>query len=892
MKPEPAWRRYLRFWGPDEGSDIDEEFRFHLQAKIDDLVAAGMPPEEARREAERQFGPVRAVRRECHAIAKGRQERASRAEYFAGWFRDLKYAIRVLLRSKASSATAVLILAVGIGASTAVFTFLDRLLFAPLPVSKPAELVNVSTSAPGKDGKRSTGAYIPFAAYTHLRDHNQTFSGMAAVAALVARERRDIERPAEGDPVSGNFFQVLGVRALLGRVLAPGDDAPSAASHVAVASYRFWDRRFNRAPDALGGAVFLNKVPFTIVGILPRGFHGVDKAGDPDLYVPLGSLPELFDFNALAQGDWMRVLGRLKRGVSMETAHGNLQVLWSQFLASRNKSMLQESSFARLDCADGSAGRAGAGGEKKRSLLLVGGIVVLLLLMGCLNVACLLVARGAARRHEIAIRFSLGASKARILRQALMESCLLALAGGAVGLALAFWAERLLLIAFHWKDMPIDLAPDWRVLAFSLGVSLVTGILFGLAPAMQLLRGGRVALNQDRTVAPRFGAGKALVVVEVALSLVMVAGAAVFIRSFQNLRSAPVGFSPEHVSVVTLSARNSNDLYPPAAKALSLAESMRGAPRIEAIGAANLLTFNDGRIGYVVSLPEAPKPLYPTNILCVDGDYFNALHIPLAAGRTFTRLDDERAPKVVILAEGLARRLFGSQSPLGRRVLLGNRMDVEVVGIAKDIKFTIVTAPAPDVLFQPLLQAQGSGGAYSSKIHLQIRSQMQPLDVAAMVRARIRDQRLPLKVDSATALEDAIGASMLNDRIRMQASSLFGILALALITAGIYGLMAYSVARRTREIGIRMAVGSKPWQIVKLVLKESMALVLIGVAIGLPGAVAVMNAVSTMLFGLEPVDIASLACAAAALAVTAAAASVAPAWRAAHLNPMRALRVQ
>ncbi|SPF43378.1 conserved membrane hypothetical protein [Candidatus Sulfopaludibacter sp. SbA4] len=873
MRREPAWRRYLRFWGADARNDFEDELQFHLQAKTDELIAAGLPPDRARREALRQFGPVRPVRKECVAISQGREEKASCAEYLAGWLRDLSYAARVLRRAKATSGAVILILALGIGASTAVFTFLDRLLYRPLPVPKPAQLQLVSLWHPDPHQRSE---YFSYDDYRNLRERAQAFSGLALEAAWVSRERRRgerIEHPAEATIVSGNYFQVLGRPALLGRALAPFDDVRSAASHVAVASNRFWTRRYDRAADVLGRVVYLNDVPFTIIGVMPAGFFGTRQGSDPDLYVPFASALALFDsdpYPARAAG----LIGRLKPGVSPESARRNLQGLWDQYLAA-SKIELGE----RVELRDGSAGYAGTSGEKQRSLVLLAGIVGSLLLIGCANISCLLMARGAARQHEISIRLSLGAGRARILRQSLMESGLLAFAGGAAGLSVAFWANRVLLAAFQWKNRPIDLAPDWRVLAFGLAVSLAAGILFGVAPAVQFLRGA---------VKPRLASGKVLLVVEVAVSLVLVAGAAVFLRSFQNLRATPTGFSAANVSVITLASESDEGLGPPIREALALADPLRGAAGVESVGVADYLTFNDGRAMYGIGVAGAPiEARHSAYVLRVDGDYFGALRIPLIAGRSFTAHDDESAPNVVILAEGASRRIFPDRNPLGRTIQLALKQ-AEVVGIVRDIKFYSLAEPAPDVVFRPLRQ----GVSYTSTARLQVRSRMQPGDLAALVRARIREAHLPVRVESATRLEDEVGATLLNDRLRMQASSVFGVLALLLMTAGIYGLMAYSVVRRTREIGIRMAIGSRPIAIVRLVLQESLMLVAAGVLLGLPAALAVMKAISGMVFGLSPADPVSLGIAAAVLSVTGILAGAVPAWRAAHLDPVEALRVE
>jgi len=821
--------------------------------------------------------------------------------------RDLKYAIRVLGKAKASTATVVTILALTIGATTAVFTFLDRLLFQPLPVPKPMQLVLVTDwglTVGGGDELRN-GRTFSNENYSYLRDRNQT-SELAAQAVLAIRERRAhqrIQHPAQATAVSGNFFSVLGVPPNLGRLFNPADDVRGGASHVAVASHSFWRKRYNQAPGALASIVYLNKVPFTIVGVLPAGFYGIHKGDDPDLYVPFGSLPELFSFDPLAEGGFMEVFGRLKPGVSAIQAQSNLQVLWEQYLTARIAtardlspkfagSLAKEFSGARIELQPGDAGYAGTEGEKRRSLFLLSAIVGLLLLVGSANVACLMIARGVARRREISIRFSLGASKTHILRQSLTESCLLSLLGGAAGLAVAFWADRLLLIAFEWKERPINLSPDWRVLTFGLGVSLATGILVGLLPALQQLRGGRVALNQEST-APRLLSGKALVVVEIALSLMMVAGALGFARSFQNLRSVPAGFSSEHVAVIRLASGQDPDeeRAAPVREALGLVDSLRRAPGVESAGLSDFVAFNDSIARNIMTTPGVPVDYRRgLNAVHVDQGYFNTLRIHLLAGRPFEARDDDRAPKVAILNQRAARRFFPNQNPVGHNILLGSTaIQTQVVGVVNDTKSGSLAEAAPETIYLPLLQVSE---VISDDVIVQIRSSLGPATIASLLQSRIRAGHLPVTVQSASTLEDEIAATLHTDRLRMQASSLFGALALLLIVVGLYGLMAYSVVRRTREIGIRMAVGSAPVGIVRLVLNESMRLVLLGVMVGIPGAVALMKATSSMLFGLSPVDPASLALAAFVLAITGIAASAAPAWRAAHLDPMSALRVE
>jgi predicted permease len=889
MKREAAWRRYLRFWGANPAADVDDEFAFHLQTKIDTLRATGWTEAAARSEALRQFGPVAPARAECVAISTSRERRNSWIEYLRGWIADVRYATRVLRQAKASTAAAILILSVGIGATTAVFTVLDRLFYAPLPVPKPSELALVSHYTTVPDGTH-IGVTFTYSGYLYLRDHQKVFTALAAQANVNARERhahQKIEHPAMGLPVSGNFFEVLGVPPLSGRWLNSADDV----AQVAVAGYRFANRRYEQPSDAVGKTVYLGDIPFTIVGVMPAGFYGTQKGYDSDLYIPLGVARTAVSGMDFDNGAYFRAIGRLRRGVDFARAQSDLQVLWRQFLT---LGLTRDSKDDRIGCESGARGYAGTGGVRERSLDVLGAIVALLLLIGCANVACLLIARGAARQHETAIRLSLGAGRLRILRQSAAESCILALAGGAGALLVAQGAGRLLLAAFHWQARPLEVAPDARVLAFALGLSFVSAVLFGLAPAVQLLRGGRIPLGHGQCVAP-FASGKVLVVLEVALSLVLIAGAAVFVRSFQNLHAVPTGFVADHVSVVRL-VRNTDDESgkAPVAESAAAAESLRGAAGIEAVGLSNLLMFNDGYITTSARTPENPADT-PVRWLFIGRGYFEALRIPLLAGHGLTERDDAQAPRVAVVSEGLARRLFPDRNPLGKRFRVGRAVvepkpgdETEIVGIVKDTRFANLAKPAPDIVYSSLAQR----GTFSSGTILEVRTAMEPAAVGALAAARIRDAHLPLAVRSSTRLTDEIGDTLADDYIRMQASGIFGGLALALIASGLYGLIAYTVARRTREIGIRMAVGSSATAIVAIVVRQSLRLVAVGVLIGVPGAVLVMRALSGLVFGLPPVDYPSLAIAAALLGAAGLAASCVPAWRAAHLDPMKALRVQ
>lgn len=829
--------------------------------------------------------------------------------------RNLRYALRILRNAKGTTASAILILALAIGANTAVFTFLDRLLFQPLPVSKPNQLAIVTDwgHTIGSENELRNGSTFSYDNYTALRDGNRTFSGLAAEAELVIRERRKgqrLDQPAVATGVSGNHFGVLGVNPIVGRALMPSDDVRGGVSHVAVANYRFWNRRYNRQADAIGKTIYLNSVPLTIVGVAPNGFSGIHKGADADLYVPLGSLPDLFSFDPLSNGGFMQVFGRLSEGVSRTQAESNLSVLWGQYLtervaAARGASpiriaeMRKEVAGSRIELKDGSAGYAGTEGDKRSSLYLLAATVGILLLLGCANVAGLLIARGTARRREIAIQFCLGASKARILRQALFESCIISTAGGIAGIAVAFWTSQLMLVAFQWQDRPIHLSPDGRVLAFVMAISLITGILAGLAPALQMLRSENIAITQV-AAAPRLLSGKLMVILEMALSLVMVSGAAMFTRSFQNLRSVPVGFSSEHVSVIRLVSQGDPDeeRRAPIQEAMNLAESFRHNSNIESAGVSDFVVFNDGSSSMSATTPGVRvEHGRGTTAMHIDQGYFETLGIRMLRGRGIAASDTELAPKVAVLSEKAARRFFPGQNPVGKTMLFGDAAlrarsadGTQVIGIVSDVKFSSVSAPAPDAVYFPLRQHHGD--VDSGAVAIQVRSSMTTPALAAMLQSEIRAMRLPVTPESATTLDNEIMTSLRTDRLRMQASGLFGVLALLLIVAGTYGLMAYSVIRRTREIGIRMAVGSTSAGIIRLMAKESLSLAAIGVVVGLPGAMAVMKAISGMVFGLSPMDPASLVVAAALLIATCLAASVVPACRAANVGPVTALRVE
>jgi predicted permease len=522
-------------------------------------------------------------------------------------------------------------------------------------------------------------------------------------------------------------------------------------------------------------------------------------------------------------------------------------------------------------------------------------IIAVLLLMACLNVGCLLLARGAARQQEISVRLCLGARKSRLLRQILFESCLLAITGGCAGLAVAAVAERLVLAGLRYDGAPLDLSLDARVLACGLGASLLTGILCGIAPAIQLLRGGLLVKSDPRVVGA-FSSGRALVVVEIALSVIMIAGAAMFLRGFWILRSAPLGFDARNMPVVELRIRGDLKIPPADSEkvllqaAARVADRLRPDPRFAAVAVANTLPFGDGYVGMPVQRTDLQIAPHQSTMVRVDDHYLNAMGISISVGRAISESDDQSAPNVAIVGETLARHLFPNENPLGKELQAG-RQRLTVIGVAKDIKFESLKNPAPELFYVPIAQMSQVGAQMgTAKIHM--RTRLRPADVEALVQQTVLAEQAPVRVVDTVMLDEEIGYSYFNDTVRMQATVGLGGIALLLIAAGLYGLMAYWVTQRSREIGLRMAIGSTSAGIMSIVLKQSLRLVAFGLIIGGPIAILLTRDLASMVFGAPPTDYAAVGVAAMILTATAVLAAVIPARRAATLDPLEALRVE
>ncbi|PYV03731.1 MAG: hypothetical protein DMG26_08875 [Acidobacteria bacterium] len=829
-------------------------------------------------------------------------------------WQDLRYGLRMLARSPGFAFVVVLSLALGIGANTAIFGLIDAALLKMLPVKDPEQLVHFTwVSADGSEDSFS------FPTFKQLRDRNQVFAGVVAFRELpdVDFEVDGAAGLAKGQVVSGNYYSVLGVNAMLGRTITPEDDRVAGAGPVAVISYDYWVKRFNRDPRAVGKKITVNGSPFTVLGVTPPEFFGLQPGERIDVSMPLSMVTQVWPDWAAAGTpysvlsapfrNWLHLMARLKPGVSEDRALANVQPIFRQAAREAAEGLAglpwlrQGFLQMKVQLEPGNRGLAALRQQFSKPLLVLMTVVGLLLLIACANVASLLLARASARQREIALRMALGAGRRRLVRQLMTESVLLALCGGALGLLFAFWGSSGLLALMSNSPTPVALnvQPDARVLAFTALVSLSTAVLFGLAPAWR-------ATRLDLTPALKEGArslgsarssnlGKALVVSQVALSLVLLIGATLLVRSLQKLRDFYPGFDKQNVvllsvnpSLVGYGGSRLTRLYQ------DLLDQIKAVPGVRAIS-FSLHSPMSQHFSFTVPTVQGytPRPgeNTPVSVNIIGPEYFKTLRTPVLLGREFTEADREGAPKVAVINEAMARYFFGDSNPLGRRFSIpgykGDASPLEIVGVVQDAKFHSLREPSPPAIYVPFFQAPESG-----EMTFEVRTITNPASVAAAARRVIQqaDSRLP--VFEVKTLTQQVDESLVQELLVASLSSLFGALALLLASIGLYGLMAYAVSRRTSEIGIRMALGAERSDVRQMVLGEATRLVLTGIGIGLPLALAGARFLSSMLFALSPADPLTISAATLILLAVAAVASFVPARRASLVDPMVALRCE
>jgi predicted permease len=836
-------------------------------------------------------------------------------------FQDLRYGARILLKSKMFSLVALLSLALGIGANTAIFSLINALMLRPLPVKDARELALFSVF--GTQG--SPNYYFNYPLYEMFRDRNQSFTGVISSSDVLRARMTAPEQGAGGavelvqrQDVSGNFFSVLGVSAVVGRTLTETDDNPANAEPAAVISYGFWERRFGLDPGVVGRRIMLDNTAFTITGVAPPGFFGIQVGTRPELWTPNKAL----NHPSLSQNtvwSW-QVMGRLRPGVSMAQAQAETEVIFRRQLediaGARGANWTQAQwrqhfeSRARLEA--GGAGWTGLRQKFRQPLLILMMTVGLTLLIACVNIANLLLARAASRRKEIAVRLSLGAGRFRLMRQLLTESLLLAIIGGAAGLLFARACARALVVYLPSQTQGVlDVSADARVLTFTLSVTVLTGLLFGLAPAWQATRLNLTSSLKDQAGASagrsRMALNKTLVALQVALSLFLLIGAGLFARSLRNLRTLDAGIDYENVVQFRIDPGRGYD----AAQRANLFKQMLA--RLEALPGARSATFSAGGLlsgdfmGFNVVVPgytPAPNENMGCNAMAVGPRFFETMKMPLLAGRDFGPQDERPAssgnhtgakgldpsqsvadapPLPAVINQAMARQYFGQQDPVGKHFnLRRSGQSYEIIGVVKDAKYSNLREAAPRTYY-----TYGSfGGAF------QLRTEGDPSSYAAAIQRLAREMDPQLQVRELRTMKDVVNESLVQERFISQISSAFSLFALLLASVGLYGVMSYAVTRRTSEIGVRMALGARGADVVRMVMMETMLLVAIGMAVGLGAAMATMRLVSTLLFDLSPNDPATIVAALSLMTIVAALAGYLPARRASRVDPMTALRCE
>jgi len=871
--------------------DLEDEIRSHLDMQIEDNLRLGMSPEEARYEALRKFGGVEQVK-------ESYRDRSS-LSFVDSTLRDLRYGLRMLWKDKGFTAIALLSLALGIGANTAIFSIIDTVLLKMLPVKNPEQLVFL-------EGPMST---VSYAFYEQARAQRETLAGVCNFDS--SRVNVELDGQAElktVERVTGGFFAVLGVNALLGRTITEEDDKVPGAHPVVVISHRYWQGRFAADPAIVGKTISLNGHPFTIIGVTPPEFFG-DAVGDgPDLWAPMMMTAQIKPGSSVEKhfrNPMYPVLARLKPEVSEQQARTLLTGLLRQtaldeigieieLWSPERQQALRQQSITLVPASRGLAFLRMRFSEPLRILMAVVGLV---LLIACANVANLSLARATARRKEMAMRLALGASRSRLIRQSLTESLLLAGLGGALGLALARWSNSFLLALMASGRTPVSLnvTLDARVFAFTAAASLLACVLFGLAPAWRATAVDVTPALKDSSRSgeggARLGLGKSLVVMQVALSLSLLIVAGLFARSLGKLYALDAGFKTENVLLVSTDPRmiGYQDKQV-AALYQRLLERFKTIPGVRSatVGWAGLLSEN-----WIKSLgtlrvqgrPAPPGPPKRPHSINVGPDYFETVGMTIVRGRSFTArdFDGESGQKVAIVNETFARDYFGEQDPIGQRFGYNAAGDEsEIVGVVKNAKYNSLREKAQGAVYGP--------GFGQRDTNFQLRTDADPTLIIAAVRQAAREIDANLPLYNIKTLARQVDESLAQERLISALSSFFGLLSLSLAGIGLYGILAYAVSRRTREIGIRIALGARPGAVLRMVLRQGLRLTLLGVGFGLAASFGATRLLASQLFDITPTDPVTFVAAPILLLTVALLACLVPARRATNVDPLIAIR--
>ncbi len=887
-----------------QDAQLDSELRFHIKQQTAANIAAGMPPEEARRCALAQFGGLESRKEEA---------REARGTYFIDTLlQDIRFAFRLLRKTPLITGIAILSLALGIGANTAIFSLIDAVMLRMLPVQNPEQLVQIKFRSPGSSNPRGT---MTNPIWEQVRDHQDALAGVFAWGATTfdladGGEENDIQ----GVYASGSYFSVLGVRPAAGRLLSMSDDV-RGCSGVAVLSYGFWQEHYAGAQSTVGSSIRLNGHYFPIIGIAQRGFSGTDVGERLDVAIPIcaEAIMQGKDSSLDVRDDWwLLMMGRRKPGMTIEQADSRMKVLSGPLFAAvvpqdwpaKYQDIFRKYTFAIFPGATGTNGFYGVRGQYSQPLKILMFVVGLVLLIACANIASLLLARSAARQKEIAVRLALGASRARLIRQVLTESIVLSGAGALLGVLFARWGSALPIhfVSTNQEPVFLDLKMDSRVLIFTIAIAVLCGLLFGILPAlrstqvnaMSAMKEGHAQASggRSRSVATRW-----IVAMQVALSLILLIGTGLFIRTFTNLMTLNAGFDPNNVLMIETNIHNAGIAEPARAPLYrQMLTKLQAIPGVVSAGQCWMTPlsgrqWDSGLTAPGHSLPSSVDP--DTFLNWVTPGYFETMRTPVLEGRTFDARDTADSTPVVVVNELLAQRYFGTQNPIGQHLLaepggMLAKEPMEIVGVVQDTKYTSLDEDFQPEAYFPLSQIQKN---VDEDTTFEVRTAMIPGALIPAVRDAMASVNKSASLQFVTLKQEA-DDSVLQEHLMAVLSGFFGGLALLLTAIGLYGVMAYVVTQRTHEIGIRMALGAQQSSILRLVMRDAAIVLVAGVAAGLLGSIWITRLVKSLLFGLTPNDPLTLALAIAAMVAIAFVATYIPARRAMKVDPMIALRYE
>jgi putative ABC transport system permease protein len=883
MANAARWWRYLRFWGPNVRADVDEELAYHLALRTQDLTAEGMPAPLARREAERQFGDLRTIRDACITIDERRARRSHRREVLTGMRQDLGYAVRALRSSPGFTVTALMCVALGIGVTTTIFSAVNAILLRPLPYPDAERLVAVYSRLAARD---EHGINISYSDYLSWRDQNRTFTqlGMYTWSTNTLSGSADAER-VSGAEVTANLFPLLGVAPMLGRPFNAADEV-CGNDRVILLGYGLWQRRYASDRGIVGRTITVDRLPYTVIGVMPPQFSFPDRG---QAWVP-------FTTDHAKEGHGNRgyagAIGRLKPGITIQRAQADLDVISARLereVGEENLGWDAEAVSLRDDYV----------GDLRRPLYVLLGAVGFVLLIASANVANLMLSRGASRQLDVAIRVALGAGRMRVVRQVLIESMLIAVAGGLLGLLLARAGVAALAGAFPNFPAYVSLDLDRRVLAFALCVSAVTGILFGMVPALRATRvdfntalkeGGRGGEALSRS---RFRNG--LVVAEIALSLMLLIGAGLLLRSYRALLTTDLGFQERGVlsARVTLPETEYQDSEKRRGFYETLYARLAAIPGVASVGSAQGTPFSGWNVQMDMTIEGHPARAAGDGLVIhyqtISPGYFPTIGVPIIKGRGFTAADRDSATNVGVINETLARREFANVDPIGKRIKAGKLEStspwITIVGVARDFRHYRLPTPMGPAIYSPQLASP----EFTQTLVLRT-SLLDPMALAPAMRGVLRSLDANVPAYAVQTLADVVSRSLWRQRLQGQVLGAFAGLALLLAAVGLYGVISYAVAQRTREVGVRIALGATRRDVVAMVLWQGSRLAALGLAIGAAGALALSRVVAGLLYNVRPNDPATFVSVAAILAGVALLACYVPARRASRTDPLVAMR--